>query len=134
MRLRLGHFAVSTILALGLASCGGAGGEPETQMKNAMLGCHESPARHNRQRAGQDQLFQEGRLRQADSARSQLHDSRILIRSVKLAVTLSLPTSRHGPFLSHEKLEKMPLRNTEAMGVLLERGAGAGEFPVYKQW
>ena len=38
MRLRLGHFALSTILAVGLAGCGGGGAEPsEAQMKDALL-------------------------------------------------------------------------------------------------
>jgi hypothetical protein len=44
MRLRLGHFALSTILAFGLAGCGGAGAEPsEAQMKTAMLDAMNHP-------------------------------------------------------------------------------------------
>ena len=44
MRLRLEHFALSTILAFGLAGCGGAGSEPsEAQMKDAMLEAMNHP-------------------------------------------------------------------------------------------
>ena len=37
MQLRLGHFGLGSVLALGLASCSAAGAEPtEAQMKDAM--------------------------------------------------------------------------------------------------
>jgi hypothetical protein len=44
MRLRLRHVAFGTILAFGLAGCGGAGTEPsEAQMKDAMLDIMNHP-------------------------------------------------------------------------------------------
>jgi hypothetical protein len=44
MRLRPGHFALSIVLAFGLAGCGGAGTEPsEAQMKDAMLDAMNHP-------------------------------------------------------------------------------------------
>jgi hypothetical protein len=44
MRLRSGHFALSTILAFVLAGCGGGGAEPsEAQMKDAMLDAMNHP-------------------------------------------------------------------------------------------
>lgn len=36
MRLRFGHFALTTVLAFGIAGCGGSSEPTESQMKDAM--------------------------------------------------------------------------------------------------
>ena len=44
MRLGLRHFALGTVLTLGLVGCGGAGSEPsEAQMREAMLNAMNHP-------------------------------------------------------------------------------------------